>query len=297
MRTKAAIQSVSKTAIQLLIIIVFSNFTHQAYASQPKAQAVGKTLLISDIDDTIRPTHILSLTDKYTNQLTADQFLGMLSLFRLIEKQNPQTYIYYVTNAPDAYGLNFLPALYLYNNNFPQQENLSLNDDSTAVDIQKKVPRISKLIDYMQPKKLILVGDNGQVDIGVYQEIRRRYPSIPAEIYIHQVYSVNSVDQQGARLMAGQKGFVTAIDIATDLFRQGVIKENGLTWLAQKTIPQILAESYVGGSGDTAFYSWMDCRDYHFSSDTNDLPLSIQTMMKSYFAKLSKRCSIPAIRQ
>ena len=31
---------------------------------------------------------------------------------RLIEKQNPGLIIYYVTNAPTAYGLNFLPALY-----------------------------------------------------------------------------------------------------------------------------------------------------------------------------------------
>lgn len=257
----------------------------------------AQTLLISDIDDTVRPTHILSLTDKLTNQITADQFLGMSSLYQLIEKQNPQTYIYYVTNAPEAYGLNFLPALYLYNNNFPQQENLSLNDDPAAIDIQKKVPRIAKLIKQLRPTKLILIGDNGQVDVGVYQEIRRLYPQIPAEVYIHQVYSIKAVEQRGAPLVPGQKGFVTAIDIAMDLFRQGVIQANGLTWLSQKIIPQIMNENYVGSSGDTAFYSWMDCRDYQFSSETNDLPVSVQSMTKSYLAKLARRCSMPAIRQ
>ena len=293
MRAKSANQLVSKTTIQFLPIILLIGFIHQAHA---QIQSVGKPLLISDIDDTIRPTHILNAVDKFTNQLTTDQFLGMSSLYRLIEKQNPGLIIYYVTNAPTAYGLNFLPALYLYNNNFPQQENLSLNDDPTAVDIEKKVPRIVQLIENFRPNKLILIGDNGQVDVGVYQKIRKLYPQIPTEIYIHQVYSVKSKNEIGAALAQGQVGFVSSLDIAIDLFRKDLIKENGLVWLTQKISAQMLAENYVGGFGDTAFYSWMDCRDYLFSNRTDDLPISIKTTMQNYFAKLNRRCSIPSIR-
>lgn len=297
MSLKKTKQSAATTKFQFLtVIFCFSIFAQAQAQAFTAGSSIGKPLLISDIDDTIRPTHILHLLDKYTNQLTADQFLGMSSLFRLIEKQNPDVNIYYVTNAPEAYGLNFLPSLYLYTNNFPQQEHLSLKNDSNAEGIEKKVPRIVQLIENLRPSMLILIGDNGQVDVGVYREIQKLYPQIPTEIYIHQVYSVQSKNETGAVLASGQMGFVSALDIAMDLFRKDIIQANGLVWLTQKISDQILAENYVGGSGDTAFYSWVDCRDYVFSNRTDDLPIIIQPSMQKYFAKLNRRCSIPSIR-
>lgn len=219
--------------------------------------AQAKTLVISDIDDTIKNTHVLNWADAVGSQNLSDQeaFGAIAHVYNLLISQNPGTTIYYVSNGFRAGGFNLVPSVFLTTNDFPQSENLSLRSTWDGL-TNTKVRRIVDLIYQIQPTSLILIGDNGEQDTEVYAEIQRIFPKIPATTYIHQVYSSQTTFETGKHLEKDQIGFVSSVDLAMDLFSKGIIKENGIDWLALQVHP----------SAKKLFVDWMNCYDYQLGA-------------------------------
>ena len=63
-------------------------------------QAKSKILFISDVDDTIKISHVRSKADSASNAFfNYKSFLGMSKLYQLVSKA-PDVNIFYVSNAP-----------------------------------------------------------------------------------------------------------------------------------------------------------------------------------------------------
>lgn len=257
----------------------------------------AKTLVISDIDDTIKATHLLNTTDTVVSQIpfmNEIEFGGMSAVYRLFQSQISKVKIYYVSNGLSFMGINSVPATFLAANNYPQAAHLSLRS-SLDFYMNTKVERIVEIIKNEKPSQLILIGDNGEQDTEVYAKIRSLYPQIPALTFIHQVYSTRSYSETGKKLEAEQIGYVTSVDLAMELYSHGVIYENGIDWLMEQVMPSLLAEnpiSSLSNMGNLVFPEWLDCRDFKLGAWSQDTVL-LQSLKnpntQAYLPKLIDR--------
>ena len=145
--------------------------------------AFSKTLVISDIDDTIKVTNVLSKTDAVINGIFSKKaFSGMSELYQVFNQNNDN--IYYLSGSPAI--LKEVVGGFLDYNNFPQSDNLILKSDSLST-YEYKVRNIRKLILKLKPDSLILIGDDTQFDPEVYQKIFEENPEIVKSIYIRAI--------------------------------------------------------------------------------------------------------------
>ncbi|MCE3010378.1 MAG: App1 family protein [Proteobacteria bacterium] len=178
------------------------------------------TILISDIDDTLKISHVLNTAESVGSAgKVGNHFLGMAGLFRHADIPT-----YYVSNAPESL-MGASHELFLMYNDFPAGEmhlRKSLSDEN------HKVETLIEIIDRTKPERVILVGDNGEQDPAIYQLIQSRYPEIQFQIYIHWVYDSQGKSDRGAPLPAGQRGFVTALDLGLQWVQTGDLSANDL---------------------------------------------------------------------
>ena len=129
------------------------------------------TVIITDIDDTIKISHILDKADALKrSQSSSSVFLDMPESLALIQNQT-QASVYYVSNGP-ALLMTLSHSNFLKENAFPVGT-LSMN--ATGIG-NTKVERIQKIIQNEKPQRLILIGDNGEKDIQIYDTITKKYP-------------------------------------------------------------------------------------------------------------------------
>jgi phosphatidate phosphatase APP1 len=140
----------------------------------------AKTLVISDIDDTIKATHVLNTTDAVASQapyLNEIEFGGMNAVYRLFQSQISKVKIYYVSNGLRFMGINSVPATFLAANNYPQAAHLSLRS-SLDFYMNTKVDRIVEIIKKEKPSQLILIGS---ITASKTQRFMRQFA-----VYIHR---------------------------------------------------------------------------------------------------------------
>jgi hypothetical protein len=250
------------------------------------ASAKAQTLLVSDIDDTIKISHVLDLLSSIANaDRTGNHFRGMSEVYQALLADNPGMTFTYVTNAP-GWLMGSLHAQFLLQNHFPTGR-LYLRDDSN--DTGFKLRQIHQLIDQSQPTTVILLGDNGEQDPSVLAQIEKDYPEIHFYLYIHQLYSKSNANETGSALVADEVGFATSVDLIQEMAQVGLIKNDSVAAWIKQNVPGLLQEPKDEDEGELAFPDWMDCRDYKPSSlvgPTNN-PLLIK-----YNRRLRHRCSI-----
>jgi hypothetical protein len=228
---------------------------------------VATTLFVSDIDDTIKISHILNTTDAASNVARINNhFYGMAQLYRTYNKAAPATPLIYLSAAPRK-AMYYFHFGFLSYNRFPSGT-LILRE--TLNDSNFKIQSLRSLIERYQPDKMVLVGDNGEKDIAVYAQIQAENPHIEILTYIHLIYSYRSKTDTGAIARDGQRTFVTAIDLAERFLDDGLISVAAFDKLILEIGPKITSQSLNEDKGSVAFPSWMDCRDYLDRS----LPLS-----------------------
>lgn len=168
--------------------------------------AFSKTLIISDVDDTIKMTDVLGPKKWiFFNGVFRDKaFSGMGELYQQLEQQD--TVIHYVSGSPKI--IRSRVDEFLEENFFPQQHNLSLrnslNDDTVAF----KLNAIKKIIANENPDKVILIGDDTEHDPEIYATITEDYPGLVDTIYIR------SVKNRAMPELSIIKTFFTAVEIA-----------------------------------------------------------------------------------
>lgn len=169
-------------------------------------QLSAKTLIISDIDDTIKMTDILGAKSKilFNTFFKPQAFAGMSELYQGFNQE--ETIIHYVSGSPKI--IRKKVTKFLVKNNFPQNENLTLRDSVFDHAYDFKYNSIKKILDLVKPDKVILIGDDTEFDPDVYHQIALDHPELVRGIYIRTIQKRELIN------LSGIKTFFAPIEIA-----------------------------------------------------------------------------------
>ncbi len=269
------------------------------------ASAMSTTLFVSDIDDTIKISHVLNRLGAIEAVARIDNhFLGMAQAYQAYLETDPLAQIVYLTNAP-AKLMHAAHSAFLHYNKFPAGQMLLRKD---LHETEFKLKSLRSLIEKNQPTKMVLIGDNGERDPYVYAQIQTEYPNIPMFVYIHLIYSTHAKRAIGAPKQANQTSFVTSLDLVQKFQKDGLIPDSTFNNFVLEMQPKIVGQSLKEDEGNIAFPKWIDCRDY-FGLKIVTMPKiksnqSIQTnpdatsddLWSAYQAQLLSRCTAGPIK-
>ena len=207
----------------LIAILALSVIAHSDVAP--------RTIVVTDIDDTIRHTHVrpedagLFSRAKQIYKLVSGlfksntAFVGMPELYNSIAATGAE--IHYVSGAPQI--LSFVPEKFLEAAGFPQGE-LWLRPTVRVATQDFKLSRIAEIIESDPQARIILIGDNGEADAETYRKLQAdpRFAGRIEGVYIHKLYG-EQTGQPGQPLAFGQKAFFTSADLARELNRGGFL--------------------------------------------------------------------------
>jgi hypothetical protein len=228
--------------------------------------AFAKILVISDIDDTLKISHVASAVDALRSAFDDKSFfVGMPELFQDLAKSTADIEFHYVSLAPRFFmeqkHLNFLAK-----NNFPISE-LHMNP-GTLQDPELKQKIIRKLLADKKPELVLYFGDNGQFDTLVYQQMTLEFPETASHTYIREVYS--KFGSSKFPTQEGQTGFVTSVELALDLIEKGLLPAADYPAIEKLVFDQLKLESSRQLVGLRIFPAWQDCRDFIWKWDLKD---------------------------
>lgn len=180
-------------------------FTFLVLVTANAFAAPGDRYIVSDVDDTVKVTHVASTLDAVRRGLFSKlEFAGMSTLYRAIVEQNGKLPTRFVSGSPKQ--IEGIVSDFIQENQFPQPWTLALRTlpEDTA---EFKIRRISAILEKApEDSRAILIGDDGERDPEIYAILRDRYPRKIDRIYIHRV--------KGRALPAGEIGYDTAADVA-----------------------------------------------------------------------------------
>ncbi|MBY0414279.1 MAG: DUF2183 domain-containing protein [Bdellovibrionales bacterium] len=201
-------------SIFLALVLVFS--TESLFA---------KTLIVSDVDDTIKMTNVLGnkATLIYNGLIRKEAFSGMSELYNELAKEEGAVF-HYVSGSPKV--IRFRVKNFLEKNEFPQSDNLTLKAKFKTSIIDYKVETIRALIVKENPDKIILIGDDTEYDPEIYETIQKENTETVQSIYIRSV--------QGRELpnLSMVKGFISAPEIAAHEMTKGNLDAKALSNVA-----------------------------------------------------------------
>lgn len=259
-------------------------------------QAKSKILFISDVDDTIKISHVRSKADSASNAFfNYKSFLGMSKLYQLVSKA-PDVNIFYVSNAP-SFLMNSNHKKFLNQFNFPSVKNLRTRANPS--DKQFKNNFILSLVNSESPEILVLIGDNGEHDTSIFQGIRKSLLDTPIQVFtfIHSAYSDGDGDDRSnvEPLLPEDVSFVTPIEIAIHLQLANIITFSDFSDYSNALIPAIL-ENNKSGQSSLSFPAWKNCSNYSWNHpDIEGQPESIDTL-KDYVAHQCQKYNFLAVQ-
>lgn len=156
--------------------------------------------IISDIDDTILVSEVLSTRRLLSNSLTvpAEQrsaVPGLAALYHRIAKKNPapeSTPIFYVSGSPRQ--LTDSLRRFLKVNDFPRgvlqlKEISTERSDSLADTPAYKRKHIDKILAAFPGVKFMLIGDDGEQDPEIFAAVAEKYPERVEGVWIRRVHT------------------------------------------------------------------------------------------------------------
>ncbi|MBC7713575.1 MAG: DUF2183 domain-containing protein [Rhizobacter sp.] len=195
-----------------------SKFLFYAFLMMISVQSLqAKTLIVSDVDDTIKMTDVLGKKiDVVLHGIFKETaFAGMSELYQVLAKED--TTIYYVSGSPKI--IKFRVSDFLEDNKFPQRKNMVLKNKTSDDTYSFKVSAIRELINKIHPDKMILIGDDTEHDSEVYTTISQENPGIVNGIYIRAVQNKTVVHQN----------FFSAVEIAGSELLKGNLTDKDFT--------------------------------------------------------------------
>ena len=265
----------------------------------------AKTLVISDIDDTLKRTSVLGY---FTGGLrTTNPFIGLPELFNdFLCNEEPsfkaakycrkfrghnhsdQRSLIYVTAATGR--LQMFGREFISRSNFPQVT--VVGKEVGQETLSYKVNAIKEIVEASDYEEIILIGDNGQHDVGAYKAITDLYPSKKITSYIHEVYNPYDKDlkKKGVSLAAGQIAYFTASDLGLEFLSKGLITEGQFIAIAKK-VSQFLS------SNDSELYeqvipSWSRCRQFISNYQRPSVEVSKETtvILNTIESRMKRLC-------
>lgn len=248
----------------------------------------SQTLLVSDIDDTIKLANIHDLTSAAFYAFDQKSgFLGMSEVYNFIKRDTPDLKIAYLTRAPD-WLMAKTHKKFLRHEQFPRGHYIPRTKHSSD---EHKLKSLRKLIQTYHPQKVILVGDNGEADVDVYTTIAKEYASVGIQFYqyIRIVYSKGAKTAQGRSLYEGQVGFVSPLELSLELERSGFLKTSAVDWMMEVIGTSFVIQRSYQEKGRVAFPYYMNCRDFKWQWDEHLAHYRILQQLKN---RLIDRCGL-----
>jgi hypothetical protein len=310
---------IAKIAVAFICALVASGEVSRASVSAPRP-----LMLISDVDDTIKRTNVLSLTGLILNgPRTTNPFGAMNILYNawicdpLRMRKNDHARcmardgaarvknrkMAYVTAAP--WKLQNFARSFLRDSGFPtgifKGHNFEGQEENFVTEIQVeelmglpgtlefKVEAITALMKAHSGFDFILIGDNGEKDVAAYDAIgawaARNLPRATVHSYIHQVYNY----RDGVKPKDDQAIYVTAADLATEFYRQGYLSEVALAHVIDQTFRAMKLDEI------SVFPKYMDCRHIvnpaRFPKIPDGLTPSTAARIQKLLGILKSQCS------
>ena len=216
-----------------------------------------KILLVSDIDDTIKISHVLAPERAGLRILDAKvPFTGMAQLYQLLSRQTG-VQVVYLSNAPAEIAqiplFEVAHTRFLNENKFPNGR-LLLRDDIT--DQNHKIRMLRALYNQEKPDVFILIGDNGEKDVQIYHQFQSEVDAKTKTVtFIHQIYGTEEGSifdrilkgqitsaEVGQKIFPEQFGYVTPIEISLELASEGLLAESSKQWMLNNILPYILKQ-------------------------------------------------------
>lgn len=180
----------------------------------------ARTVVISDIDDTIKMTGVLNnrIHVGFNGLFSKRAFAGMSELYH--EYHAKGFGIYYVSGSPQMIDCRIDD--FLVEKDFPQGDQRFLKDKISSDTYKFKMESIRNVIAKENPTSLILIGDDTEHDPDVYNDISKEYPGLVEMIYIRAV--------QDAKLPINKKmkNFFSSVEIAANEIIRGDLDFKGL---------------------------------------------------------------------
>lgn len=226
---------------QIILTFFFLLFTLQAFS---------KTIVISDVDDTIRSINrYADYLEQLSNAMDPQRAFGGMSLI-YSDLNAAGAEIYYVSGAVEpliGYSRDFLNV-----SQFPQAENFYHRgwfEDTYDF----KVRTIMKLLKNHSNDNIVLIGDNGERDVAVYAQVAKRYPN--AFIYIHKLFEGG----QSMTVPSTQNKFLSAADLAIKLRQIQLLSSDEVQVIHSQIIVDLTtSNSYFA---DLVFPPWAQVTD------------------------------------
>lgn len=220
--------------------------------------AIGRTVLISDIDDTVKVSYVFGTGRgiQYFRNAKA-RFTGMSELYNLLEGDQSGLRVYYVSAAPE-YLMKNTHDRFLRNGGFPRGVYVGRTESSTET---HKLLSIRKILREELPDRVVMIGDDGQSDAVIYRTIsrEREFSRIVFDQFIRVVSSRSGPS-------GSQTGFLTSYDLALEMRARGLIQERSLRYMHRFILPAILREAPGGDIEDQteniAFPKFLKCGSF-----------------------------------
>ncbi|MGZ3749420.1 MAG: phosphatase domain-containing protein [Pseudobdellovibrionaceae bacterium] len=250
-------------------------------------QTYAKTILISDIDDTIKNSHVLNKADAVLNAGAIENLvLGMNQAYAFVKLKDSDIHFFYITNAPKFF-MEKSHRDFLALHRFPEGV-VDLRENESQDDF--KIVQIRKVLEEERPETVIFVGDNGEKDILVYSQMQKEYPQISFFTYIHLIYSSISEDERGSLILPGQVGFATSLDLILQLRKEGFVSNSDTLSFISSFTHAYEEESGMTDNGPLVFPYWSDCSDLIWTAPDEDfLGLSNYVAAKE---RIFRRCDL-----
>lgn len=216
-----------------------------------------RLLIISDIDDTIKISHVRGKTRGFTNAFrTQNVFPGMPKLYQEILKSNPASRFYYVSNAPETF-MRRSHQQFLDENKFPPgllKVRNSINNENF------KLENIRALVKELSPKTLILIGDSAENDSEIYEKIRQEFSQIKQHIFIRQVHPLSK--NESPNFWQQPFRFVSPLEVSLKLKQLGVLTENQVRDIEISLSSELKESLASADSPQPLFPSWVKCNGF-----------------------------------
>jgi hypothetical protein len=240
-----------------MLKFIFTTFAFSIYIGQ---FASAKTIFISDIDDTIKRSHVLDKSDAIFIANKVDYaFTGMSTLYNLIKTDS----LFYVTNAPEKLMYRNHSDFLQYNL-FPAGKLLL----RPGFEDNFKETTITKLILDEKPDQVILIGDNGEQDTLIYAKIIEKFKSKPIQFFtfIREDYPTipHTTDEVGRKLEDGQVSFITAGELAVKMSVLNILTKDSALKAIYSTLNPSKEISLDEVDSEIFLPYWMACAFHKF---------------------------------
>lgn len=180
----------------------------------------AKTIVISDIDDTIKMTGVLNnkISVSLKGIFGKQAFAGMSELYNEFDRMGAS--IYYVSGSPQM--IDGRIESFLTDREFPYPNQRFLKDKISSDTYKFKTESIREILNQDPTITAILIGDDTEHDPHVYHDISQEFPGRIEAIYIRAV--------QNAELPVNplMKNFFSSVEIAAKELVRGKLKQTEL---------------------------------------------------------------------